>query len=65
MEYFDGLTRVFKSLAWLELRLMLAKTLWHYDLELCPGMENWVDQKSYLTWEKGPLMVKLIPVKRD
>lgn len=54
-----------KSLAWLELRLMLAKTLWHYDLELCPGMENWVDQKSYLTWEKGPLMVKLIPVKRD
>ncbi|KAJ0387308.1 hypothetical protein COL922a_002549 [Colletotrichum nupharicola] len=54
-----------KNLAWLELRLMLAKTLWHYDLELCPGMENWVDQKSYLTWEKGPLMVKLIPVKRD
>ncbi|GKT42643.1 cytochrome P450 monooxygenase radP [Colletotrichum spaethianum] len=53
-----------KNLAWLELRLLLAKTLWHYDLEMCPGMENWVAQKCYLTWEKGPLMVKLMPVKR-
>ncbi|GJC84584.1 cytochrome P450 monooxygenase radP [Colletotrichum liriopes] len=53
-----------KNLAWLELRLLLAKTLWHYDLEMCPGMENWVVQKSYITWEKGPLMVKLKHVKR-
>ncbi|TDZ44748.1 Cytochrome P450 monooxygenase radP [Colletotrichum trifolii] len=54
-----------KNLAWLELRLILAKTFWHYDLELCPGMEDWIKQKSFLTWEKGPLMVKLTPVKRD
>ncbi|OLN96585.1 Versicolorin B desaturase 1 [Colletotrichum chlorophyti] len=54
-----------KNLAWLELRLMLAKTLWHYDLELCPGMEDWVVQKAYLTWEKGPLMVNLKPVERS
>ncbi|KAF6827677.1 Versicolorin B desaturase 1 [Colletotrichum plurivorum] len=53
-----------KNLAWLELRLMLAKTLWHYDLELCAGMEHWVEQKAYLTWEKGPLMVRLVPVQR-
>ncbi|KAJ0156687.1 Isotrichodermin C-15 hydroxylase [Colletotrichum tanaceti] len=54
-----------KNLAWLELRLLLAKTLWHYDMELCPGMEDWVVQKSYITWEKGPLMVTLKPVERE
>ncbi|OHF03244.1 RadP cytochrome P450 epoxidase [Colletotrichum orchidophilum] len=54
-----------KNLAWLELRLLLAKILWHYDLELCPGMESWVVQRNYITWEKGPLMVKLRPVPRD
>ncbi|KAK1996389.1 cytochrome P450 [Colletotrichum falcatum] len=53
-----------KNLAWMELRLFLTKTLWHYDLELCPGMEDWAVQKCYLTWEKGPLMVKLTPAKR-
>ncbi|KAI3544290.1 RadP cytochrome P450 epoxidase [Colletotrichum filicis] len=54
-----------KNLAWLELRLLLAKTLWHYDLALCPGMESWVVQRNYITWEKGPLVVKLKPVQRD
>ncbi|KAK1701056.1 cytochrome P450 [Colletotrichum godetiae] len=54
-----------KNLAWLELRLLLAKTLWHYDLSLCPGMESWVVQRNYITWEKGPLMVTLRPVQRD
>ncbi|KAI1335368.1 cytochrome P450 [Xylariaceae sp. FL0016] len=53
-----------KNLAWLELRLLLTKTLWHYDLELCPESERWTDQKSYLTWEKGPLMVKVAAVRR-
>ncbi|KAK2006445.1 cytochrome P450 [Colletotrichum eremochloae] len=53
-----------KNLAWLELRLLLAKTLWHYDLEMCPGMEDWAVQKCYITWEKGPLMVKLTPAER-
>ncbi|KAF9879627.1 hypothetical protein CkaCkLH20_03170 [Colletotrichum karsti] len=54
-----------KNLAWLELRLILAKTLWHYDLEMCSGMESWVDQKAYLTWEKEPLMANLVPVERE
>ncbi|KXH26907.1 RadP cytochrome P450 epoxidase [Colletotrichum simmondsii] len=54
-----------KNLAWLELRLLLAKTLWHYDLALCPGMESWVVQRNYITWEKGPLMVKLKPVQKE
>ncbi|KAL0937372.1 Versicolorin B desaturase 1 [Colletotrichum truncatum] len=54
-----------RNLAWLELRLILAKTLWHFDMEMCPGMEGWVHQKAYITWEKGPLMAKLVPMKRQ
>ncbi|ROT35380.1 toxin biosynthesis cytochrome P450 monooxygenase [Sodiomyces alkalinus F11] len=54
-----------KNLAWLELRLLLAKTLWHYDLEMCPESNDWIIQRNFLTWEKGPLMTRLIPVVRS
>ena len=47
------------SLAMLEMRIILAKLFWHFDMELCDGMEGWLDQRSYLTWEKRPLMVKV------
>ncbi|KAI0130193.1 cytochrome P450 [Xylariales sp. AK1849] len=53
-----------KNLAWLELRLLLTKTLWQYDIELLPESMGWTNQKSYLTWEKGPLLVKLRKVGR-
>ncbi|ETS84997.1 hypothetical protein PFICI_03022 [Pestalotiopsis fici W106-1] len=53
-----------KNLAWLELRLLLTMMLWHYDFELLPGNAGWTNQKSYLTWEKGPLLAKLYAVKR-
>ncbi|KAI1841642.1 hypothetical protein JX265_012537 [Neoarthrinium moseri] len=53
-----------KNLAQLELRLLLAKTLWHYDIEVLPESKGWMSQKTYLTWEKGPLFVKLQPVER-
>ena len=29
----------------------------------CEGNENWGEQNVYTLWEKGPLMVKLTPVK--
>lgn len=48
----------------LEMRMVLAKVFWHFDLELCSGMERWLDQKSYLTWQKGPLMVRANRVDR-
>jgi hypothetical protein len=51
------------SLAWLEMRLLLCKILWHFDLEMCSESKNWIDQKSYLVWEKGPLMVRLAPAR--
>lgn len=50
-----------RNLAYLEMRLVIAKLVWHFDLEdVTQG--DWRDQKVYMVWEKGPLMVKLKPV---
>lgn len=54
------------SLAYAEMRLILARVLWNFDMELAPesiGI-NWPDQKTYFLWEKRPLKVRLTPVSR-
>lgn len=54
-----------KSLAYAEMRLILARLLWNFDLELQPSCKNWIaEQKTFTLWEKGELDVKLKPVKR-
>lgn len=53
-----------KSLAWLESRIVLARLLWNFDLELEAESRDWVDQKIYLVWSKPPLMAKLTPAKK-
>ncbi|TVY55884.1 Cytochrome P450 monooxygenase aclL [Lachnellula cervina] len=50
-----------RNLAYAEMRLILARVLWNFDLELQPGAQDWSAQKSYVLWEKGPLPVKLVP----
>ena len=47
------------SMAYYEMRLILAKVVYHFDLELCPESEGWADQEVYLIWEKTPLMVNV------
>ncbi|KAF2632594.1 cytochrome P450 [Macroventuria anomochaeta] len=42
-----------------EMRLILVKVLWSFDIELCEQQGDWLDQKVFLTWEKMPLMVRL------
>ena len=37
------------------MRIILAKVLWHSDLELCQQSERWSDQKVYVLWEKPEL----------
>lgn len=54
-----------RSLAYLEMRNILARLLWNFDLELMPESKDWADQKVFLTWQKKPLMIKVHPVKRD
>lgn len=47
------------------MRLILARILWGFDLELCgaedgkDGREAWDKQKVYMLWEKGALMCRL------
>ncbi|OBS23183.1 hypothetical protein FPOA_03738 [Fusarium poae] len=54
-----------KNLAYVEMRLLLARLLWKFDVELIPESRNWNDQNIYLLWEKGRLQVKLTEVVRE
>lgn len=48
-----------RNLAYHELRLILAKVLWNFELKLQSGYENWgVGQRTYQLWEKPQLDVK-------
>ena len=55
-------------MAWAEMKLILAKVLWNFDLEFPPDEEGrnkgeWNDQKVYLINEKTPLWVKIMARK--
>lgn len=42
------------------MRLLIARLLWNFDIELVAGQEDWVDkQRVFDVYEKGPLMVRL------
>lgn len=63
--------RVVTSLAYAEMRLILARLLWNFDLELAvpedpkAKNDNWIEkQEVYIIWNKVPLMVNLRPVSR-
>ena len=54
-----------RMLAYAELRLMAARLVWRFDLELCPESEMWMeDQRLFLGWEKGPLMARVRPKEK-
>jgi cytochrome P450 len=54
-----------KNLAYVELRLILAKLLWRFDVLPEPGSEQWLDNmRSYTLWDKPPLMIKCANAKR-
>ncbi|KAA6416221.1 MAG: Cytochrome E- group I [Lasallia pustulata] len=48
-----------KALGYAEIRLVLSKLLWNFDLELCDESRNWVHQEVYIIWDKPALMVRL------
>lgn len=49
-----------RSLAWAEMKLILCKMFWNFDLALADNNpEDWTDQKVYLTHERTPLNVKI------
>lgn len=63
-----------RGLAYAEMRLVLVRVLWEFDLELVEeeegdgegkGLGEWQErQRVFLIWEKRPLMVRLRPVVR-
>ncbi|EME39031.1 cytochrome P450 monooxygenase-like protein [Dothistroma septosporum NZE10] len=54
-----------RQLAHAEMRLILAKILWHFDLELdAPkmGPRDWLSEQGvWILWDKSPLWVRLMP----
>lgn len=55
-----------RNMAMHEMRLILASLIWNFDVELdadhCREIGDWADQRTYLLWEKKPLMCRLKPV---
>jgi len=48
-----------KNLANAEMRLILAKMVWNFEMSLADAEDNWADQKVYGLWDKKPLTVNL------
>ncbi len=50
-----------RGLAWLEMRLILARVLWNFDIATPTGVELpvWERQEIYWFWVKEPLVVRL------
>jgi hypothetical protein len=46
-----------------EIRLLITKVLYNFDLGLCPESNDWIGKQPVFTlWEKVPLMVNVTPV---
>lgn len=59
----DGLVPVV-SLAYAEMRLILARIIWNFDMKLADRDEKWIDHNEvYTIWEKKPLKVYMTPRK--
>ena len=48
-------------MAWHEMRLLLSKLLYHFDLVVDDESRNWTEQNVYILWQKKPLMCRLSP----
>ncbi|KAL8905669.1 MAG: hypothetical protein Q9207_002483 [Kuettlingeria erythrocarpa] len=48
-----------KGLAYFEMRSILARMLWHFDIQLEEESQDWTEQKEYALWDKPPLWVRL------
>lgn len=47
-----------------QMRSLLARLVWEFDIELCDESRDWLPQKVFLLWDKPDLMVKL-SVRKD
>ena len=54
---------LYRSLAYAEMRLILARFIFTFDMQLADEEDDWMDQEIYLLWKKRPLNVYLTPVR--
>lgn len=48
------------SLAYVEMRVVLARLIWNFDLKLAKQGEDWIgEQQNFILWSKLPLNVVL------
>ncbi|KAL1854027.1 hypothetical protein VTK73DRAFT_8826 [Phialemonium thermophilum] len=52
-----------RNLAYSEMRLILARLLFNFDIELADKNSQWLNQNAYIIWKKPPLEVYLHPRK--
>lgn len=48
-----------RHLAWAEMRLIIAKLVWTFDIETTGKSLQWSDLRTFLLIEKKPLEVRL------
>ena len=53
-----------QNLAMLEVRVILSKIIWNFDIVNKGPLYDWKEQETYVVWIKKPLLVGLVPVKR-
>lgn len=50
---------IYDSMAYHEMRLIMAKVLYTFDFGLTPESQDWGSQDTFILWQKKPLMCKL------
>lgn len=58
-----------QNLSWVEFRVVLARMVWNFDLEVVrdeqfPSFRGWTDQKAFELWQKEPYHVRLTEMNR-
>ena len=48
-----------QNMAMHEMRLVVARLYYGFDLEVCEESLSWVEQRAFILWEKKPLFVKV------
>ncbi|CAI4211080.1 unnamed protein product [Parascedosporium putredinis] len=53
-----------QALAYVEMRVILARIIWNFDMELAEEGDWLAKQDNHLLWRRRPLSVRLTPVQR-
>ncbi|KAJ6180422.1 hypothetical protein N7519_010883 [Penicillium mononematosum] len=51
-----------RNLAYVEMRIILARMVFNFDMELDQPEKDWMDQECFVLWNKPKLMIKLKPI---